>query len=398
MSPYRTLLGTELSGKRVLLRAGFDVPIENGIVTDISRIEAAIPTMRQVLDNGAALIIMAHQDRPKGKVVPDMSQQPLVPILEKLLGIPVRFASSCVGEETKAMIQALSPREVLLLENLRYDAREEKNDVAFAKELASYADIYVNDAFTNCHRTHASMVAVAQLLPAYMGVQLQQEVEHLLPIVESPRHPLTLIICGAKIETKLPVIEHFLKKGDHILVGGAIANTFLAAQGYHVASSLYEADFIPTAQELLQQSGNGNAQIHIPTDVVTATAPDAMATMHRSVNAIAEGSAVFDVGEETVQSYGDIIAASSMVVWNGPLGMYESEVFANASKKIAAAMMDAATKGAITIIGGGDTIDFHTRYSLPMTGYTFVSTGGGAMLEFISGKTLPALEVLRQNA
>ncbi|MDD5751406.1 MAG: phosphoglycerate kinase, partial [Candidatus Peribacteraceae bacterium] len=238
---YALLKDAKLKSKKVLLRAGFDVPMEGGKVTDTSRIEAILPTMKAILKGGAALIIMAHQDRPKGVRVPDMSQKPLVPVLEKLLKVNIAFADSCRGPETKKMADALKPGEVLLLENLRYE-KDENSKVpaerdAFAKELASLADIYVNDAFPNCHRDHASMTGVPKLLPSFMGLGLEQEVTHLSKAVDDPRHPLTLIVSGAKIETKVPVIEFFLNKGDDVLLGGCIANTFIAARGFEVGAS-----------------------------------------------------------------------------------------------------------------------------------------------------------------
>lgn len=396
MPTYKSVLDADIADKKVLLRAGFDVPIEDGKVTDESRIVASIPTIRHIIDNGGSVIIMAHQDRPKGKIVPEFSQKPLVPILEKLLRVPVQFADSCVGSDTKLMTDAMKPGDVLLLENLRYDKREEENDASFAQELASYADFYVNDAFTNCHRKHASMVSVAEILPAYMGLQLKEEVDHLSLIVEHPQHPLTLIVCGAKIETKVPVIEHFLKKGDDILVGGAIANTFAKASGLPIGKSLYEEEYIAKAKELMSESEREHtAVIHLPSDAVVAMEPESV-SVSIDIKDIAQMQAIYDIGPKSVERYVAQIRASKMIVWNGPLGMYEIEQFAGASKQIAKAMTEATARGAITIIGGGDTIDFHTRYGLPMTGYTFVSTGGGAMLEFVSGKKLPALEVLAQ--
>jgi phosphoglycerate kinase len=392
MSTYPSLRDADLDGKRVLLRAGFDVPIENGVITDISRIEAVIPTMTYVIQHNAALIIMAHQDRPKGKVVPEFSQRPLVSIIEKLLGRPVKFASSCVGEDTKKMVDALAPGEILLLENLRYDAREEANDEAFAEELASLADVYVNDAFSNSHRKHASMVAVAKMLPAYMGLNLEQEVTHLSKATDNPRHPLTLIISGAKIETKLPVVEYFMDKGDDILVGGAIANTFAGAAGQPVGTSLCEPDFYPTARAIMAKKG---ARIHVPDDGIVAVSPEAKArpSMLSDVHA---DEAIYDIGDKTIDRYCEAIARSKTIVWNGPLGMYEQEQFSGASKRIARAIADATKKGALSLIGGGDTIDFHTRYNLPLDAYTFMSTGGGAMLDLVSGKKLPALEALKR--
>jgi phosphoglycerate kinase len=394
MQTYRTLADFDLTGKRVLLRAGFDVPLEDGRITDESRITALVSTMRYILDHGAALVILSHQDRPKGKVVPEMSQRPLVPVLERLLGCTVQFADSCVGETTKQMVDALTPGQVLLLENVRFDAREEANDPAFAQELASYADLYVNDAFPNCHRTHASMVGIPAAIPSCMGLELEEEVKHLGAVLENPARPLTLIVSGAKIETKLPVLSTFLNRGDHILVGGAIANTFLLAAGKNVGSSLAEASFGDQGRQILADAG---LKIGLPVDAVVASSPDAAETQTVSVDAVPADKAIFDVGPQTAEQYAAIIGQSQTIVWNGPLGMYEKEQFSASGLRVAQALQEAAVRGATVIVGGGDTIDMHTKYGLDMSSYTFVSTGGGAMLDFLSGHPLPALDLLRSH-
>ncbi len=394
---YRTLDQADLHGKRVLLRAGFDVPIENGAVTDATRIEALLPTMRAILDGGASLILLAHQGRPKDAPDPAFSQQPLVPVLEAMLHARVLFAPSCVGPEAKRLADALQPGEVLLLENLRFDPREKKNDPAFAQELAALGNLYVNDAFTNCHRDHASMVGVPKLLPAFIGLQLMQEVAHLSLVLDEPEHPVTLVISGAKMETKVPVVRKFLQKGDDILLGGCIANTFIAAKGCTLGTSKYEQEFVAEAAALLQAAGaKGSAAIHVPEDVVVATAPDADAVLDVPVASIPQDCGAYDVGTLTVDAYVKILRTSKTIVWNGPLGMYEREHFAGASRRIAEAIADATAAGAVSIIGGGDTIDFHAQEGLPLEAYTFVSTGGGAMLEFIAGTPFRSLDALRQ--
>jgi phosphoglycerate kinase len=395
MPKYSTLSEADLSGKRVLLRAGFDLPIEDGVVTDISRVEALVPTMQYILDHGASLVILSHQGRPKGKANPEFTQKPLIPVLGKLLGTNVHFASSCVGGETYAIASAMQPGDILLLENLRFDPREEANDPDFAKQLASLGDVYVNDAFTNCHRAHASMVSLPALLPSFMGLQLEQEVTHLSKVVENPVRPLTLIISGAKMETKVPVIEFFLGLGDDVLLGGAMANTFIAATGKAVGTSLFERDYGESARTMMERTDG--ARIHVPTDVVVAPAmkEDAPASMV-SVDDIPMNQSIFDIGDATVQAYIQVIEQAKTIVWNGPIGVYEVEQFSHASRTIADAIAKATTRGAITIIGGGDTIDLHTRYVLPLSAYTFVSTGGGAMLEFVSGQRLPALVALER--
>lgn len=393
----QSLRDADLQGKRVLLRAGFDVPIDNGKVTDASRIEALLPTMQHILKHGASLVIMAHQGRPKGK--PDLvfSQQPIVTVLEQLLKTTISFASSCTGSETLAMAKALKLGEVLLLENLRFDEREKANDPAFAQELAALADVYVNDAFTNCHRPHASMVGVPKLLPSFMGLQLEQEITHLSKVLDDPRRPLVLIISGAKMETKVPVIERFLRNGDDILLGGCIANTFIAARGFNIAASKYEPEQVEKAQEIMLESEKDEcAMIHVPRDVVVASEPSETAQkLDLPVENIEGDMAIFDIGKVTIERYVAAIAKAGTIVWNGPLGLYEYNRFSHATKRIAEAVAQATKKGAVSIIGGGDTIDFHSRYEYDLKAYTYVSVGGGAMLEFISGKPLPGIVALQ---
>lgn len=394
---YRTLSTADLSGKRVLLRAGFDLPMEDGKVTDTTRVEALIPTMKYILNQGGTLLIMAHQGRPKDGPDPAFSQKPIVPILEKLLGVTVHFAEDCVGEKAENAVQKAKNGEVVLLENLRFHPEEKKNDPAFSKKLASLADVYVNDAFTNCHREHASMVGVATLLPSYMGLSLEQEVKHLSAVLHDPARPVTLIVSGSKMETKVPVIERFLTTGDHILVGGCIANTLIAAEGHSVGGSKYDAEGMEQAKGMIARSGTeGHATIHVPSDAVIATElSDSAEAVSASVTQVKDGYAIFDTGPETVKKYADILRQSKTIVWNGPLGVYELESFSKATKALAEAVSEATKHGAVSILGGGDTIDFHLRYGYPLSAYTFVSMGGGAMLEYISGKTFASLEALK---
>ncbi|MDP7247636.1 MAG: phosphoglycerate kinase [Candidatus Peribacteraceae bacterium] len=398
---YPLLKDQNLSGKRVLLRAGFDVPIENEEVQDTTRIEAIVPTMKHIIDRGGKLIVMAHQGRPKAERVPEMSQKPLVPVLDKLLSVSVKFCSQCRGDEAKKMVGELSEGEVLLLENLRYEKEEKSKDKAerdsFGKELAEFGDIYVNDAFTNCHRDHASMTSVPKFLPGYIGFAVQSEIEGLSKAIEEPKRPVTLIISGAKIETKVPIIKNFMNHGDDVLVGGCIANTLIVARGFNVGKSEYDDKFVDLAKDLiLEGESEDNADIHIPFDsVVAAKATEDVEKINVPSEKIAEDMAIFDVGEKTIEGYKEIIAASGTIVWNGPLGVYEIDGFSNATKRVADAVKKATEKGAVSIIGGGDTLDFHDRYDYPMDKYTFVSSAGGAMLDFVAGKKLPALEALK---
>lgn len=381
----------DLQGKKVLLRAGFDVTIENGMVTDTSRIDALKDTMLAILGKGS-LIIMAHQGRPKGKPVPEESQKPLVPVLEKLLGRSVAFAPSCVGPEATAMADALKPGDVLLLENLRYEEREEKNDPAFAKELAALADCYVCDAFSNAHRAHASMVGVPALLPHAMGLQMQKEVDALSKVREA-KDGLCVIVSGAKLETKVPVIEAFLGRAETIVVGGAIANTFLAASGKPIGASLSDPAEVPTAKRILDAA---NGSILLPVDAVVAPSPektkDARSCM---VDEVTPSDVILDLGPASAANIADAVSKAKTVVWNGPLGYCEKEEFSKTTIVVANAIVSATAAGAFTVIGGGDTLEIHDRYGMSLHPYSFVSTGGGAMLEFLADGDLPALAALR---
>lgn len=396
---YPQLLSAQLQGKRVLLRAGFDVPIEDGKVTDTTRIEALVPTMKHILDSGASLILIAHQGRPKGEPDPQYSQKPLVPELEKLLGTSVAFVGACTGPEVVEAANNLPAGHVLLLENLRFEKGEKSKDEAerdaLGKQLAALADVYVNDAFTNCHRDHASMTSVPKYTAEkYMGLNVQKEVEGLSKAVHNPEHPVTLIISGLKMETKVPVIEQFLTQGDNILVGGGVANTMLTAAGKDMAKSRVDEDFVAKGKEILElSSSKENAAIHLPFDGVCASSPDADAS-ECTLNEFDPDSIMFDIGPETRKHFEEVIATSKTIVWNGPMGMYEEEKFSGGTMAIAQAVRAATQRGAVTIIGGGDTLDFHEKYGLSLDAYTFVSTAGGAMLDFISGKELPALKAL----
>ncbi len=391
MKNIKRLEELDLSGKRVLLRAGFDVTIEGGLVTDTARIDALKDTMLAILAKGS-LVIMAHQGRPKGKPVPEESQRPLVPVLEKLLGRPVAFAPSCVGPETLAMAKALKPGDVLLLENLRYDAREEANDPAFAAELASLADAYVCDAFSNAHRSHASMVGVPKLLPSAMGLQMQKEVDSLSKVLEA-KDGLCVIVSGAKLETKVPVINAFIGKAETIVAGGAIANTFLAATGKPIGKSLSDPNEVPTAASIIAAAGGA---LLLPTDVVVADGPNAPQSARSCrVDEVTPSDAILDVGPQSTAAIVEAVSKAKTVVWNGPLGYTEEEAFSTGTVLVAKALAEATARGTFSVVGGGDTLEVHARYGLPLSPYSFVSTGGGAMLDFLAQGDLPAIAALR---
>ncbi len=397
---YRLLSEAVLANKRVLMRAGFDVPLEKGRVADTTRIESLMPTMKYILKKKGVLILMAHQGRPKNGPDPEFSQKPLVPVLKKLLQAKVHFSSDCIGDEAERVIASAKPGEVVLLENLRFHPEEKKNDISFARALARLGDVYVNDAFANVHREHASMVGVPKFLPSFMGLALQSEVHFLSQVTKNPRKPLTLVVAGSKMETKVPVIERFLKKGSHILVGGCIANTFLAARGFDMGKSKYDAEGTELAQELMLESEKkGRAIIHVPRDVVVASElTNSAEKLDLPVEDIEGDMCIFDIGKVTVKRYQEILEKSATIVWNGPVGVYEYNRFSHASKRLAETMASVSKKkGVTTIIGGGDTIDFHLQYKYSLRPYSFVSMGGGAMLEFLSGKKFLSLKLLERK-
>lgn len=408
---YPTLDQADLEGKKVLLRAGFDVPIKDGEVTDTTRIEAIVDTMRHIRDQGAALIVMAHQSRPEANRVPEMSQKPLVPVLEKLLGVSVQFADYCVSEETQTMADNLQAGEVMLLENLRYEAGEKSEDLAerdaFGEKLASLVGkdgVYINDAFTNCHRDHASMTSVPKFTAEkYIGFNVQKEIEGIGIATENPEHPVLLAISGAKAKTKVPIVEGFMQYGDNVILGGCVANTFMAAN-HSMGFSKYDKDWVSKAEELIAKGASDDtATVHVPIDGVTTRVPPGESQWRPTADSPAENVAVadieadmsvLDVGEQTVERYINLVRQAKTIIWNGPLGYSELPQFAQSSKKLADAIAEATKNGAKSVLGGGDTLKFLNDYGYTHDRFTYVSTAGGAMLQFVAGEKLPALEAL----
>ncbi len=402
MKAFPLLTDIDFSGKRVLMRVDHNVDVDaDGNLKSDEKIRATLPTIELLLKQKARLILMTHVGRPKGKVDPRYSTAGVAAHLQTLLpDTRVRQIPQTVGPEAEKAAEALQPGHILYLENVRFSPDEEgepEQQKVLGAKLAALADVFVNEAFASCHEyEEASTCAVARQLPAYAGINLQKEVAMLSPVLHDPPRPLTLIISGAKMETKIPVIEHFLGKGDFILLGGAIANTFLAAKTGSIGQSKFEADRMDEAKKIMERSGkNGSAVIEIPLDCVVASqASETAEKKNVSAEGIPPDMSIFDVGSATIDHYISVIERSRMIVWNGPMGLYEMENFAEGTKRIADAVAVATKKGTVTIVGGGDTIDFHARHALPLTAYSFVSTGGGAMLEFISGKPMPALEML----
>jgi len=378
----------EFKDRNVLVRVDFNVPLQNGVITDDTRMRAALPTIQYLINQGARIILCSHLGRPKGQVVESLSLRPIVDHLSNLLGKHVAFSPDCVGEAAKAAASQLKNGEVLLLENTRFHLEEKANDEGFAAELASLADLYVNDAFGSAHRAHASTVGVAHKLPAVAGFLIQKELQYLGEALAEPEHPFVAILGGAKISDKIGVVERLLQMVDRMLIGGGMANTFLAAQGFDMAESLVEANSVSTAAEILKRAGDS---LVLPSDLVAAAEFNQEAE-HKivSVGSIPEGWRAMDIGPETVRIFRNEIEAARLVVWNGPMGVFEFEPFAVGTQALANAVADC---GGTTIVGGGDSAAAIRQAGLTER-ISHVSTGGGASLEFLEGKTLPGVAAL----
>ena len=377
----------DVVGKKVLVRVDFNVPIADGKVGDDARMVAALPTINYLLDHGAAVILCSHLGRPKG-VDLAFSMRPVAEHLSTLIDAPVTFAEDCIGEPAETAAAKLQPGQVLVLENTRFHDGEKNNDPEMAKQMASLADLYVNDAFGSAHRAHASTVGVTDYLPAAAGFLLEKEIEYLGNAIAEPKRPFVTILGGAKVSDKIGVIENLLEKSDHILIGGGMANTFFKAQGYEMAESLVEDDVVKTAKDLLEKGGQ---KLVLPIDLVIADAFSAEAAVQIvPVGDIPAGWRALDIGPRTVEVFSKIISGAGTVVWNGPMGVFELAPFAQGTYAIAKAVSES---NATSIIGGGDSISAINKSGLADK-ITHISTGGGASLEMLEGKELPGLEAL----
>ncbi len=384
----KTVRDVDVQGKRVLMRVDFNVPLKEGAVADDTRILAALPTINYLLEQGAALILCSHLGRPKGKVVPELKMDPVAERLSEHIQRPVKKADDCVGPEIESAVQAMEPGDVILLENTRFHPEEKANDPEFARQLAALADLYVNDAFGAAHRAHASNVGVSDYLPTVGGFLMEKELKFLGQVVQNPEHPYVAILGGAKISDKIGVIEHLLETCDRLLIGGGMANTFFKAMGFEIGDSLVEEDVVPTAKSLLDDSG---ARLILPVDVVIADAFDNEAnTKIVAPNEVTAGWRILDVGPKTISTFESAIGASKTIVWNGPLGVFEMPNFAKGTFAVAELL---AQKDALTVIGGGDSAAAVRQANLADQ-MSHVSTGGGASLEFLEGKTLPGIAAI----
>ena len=384
-----------LKSKRVLVRVDFNVPMskeEKGKITDDKRIVESLPTIRKIISEGGKCILMSHLDRPKGEAKPEFSLKPVARHLSKLLGRPVAFADDCIGDKTSEAVNSLKDGDVLLLENLRFHKEEEKNDEGFAKQLASYGEVYVNDAFGSAHRAHASTEGVTKFISkCAAGYLMQKELDFLSKVISSPAHPFTAILGGSKISGKIDVIKNLLPKADKILIGGGMVFTFYKAKGYEIGNSLLEEDRIVLAKELLSEAGD---KLVLPVDVVAADKAENDSPFETvDADKIPSGKTGVDIGGKTIEMFIQIIASSKTVFWNGPMGIFEMSNFAKGTFEIAKALADAAKNGAVTVIGGGDSAAAIAKAGLEKQ-VSHVSTGGGASLEFVEGKALPGVEAL----
>lgn len=393
---FRRIEDLPLAGKRVLVRVDFNVPMDRGEVTDDTRLRAALPTIAALRDRGAKVILCAHFGRPKGERVPDMSLAPVVGPLSRLIDAPVRFAEDCVGARASGAVNALADGEVLLLENTRFHAGEEANDPEFAAALAANADAFVNDAFSAAHRAHASTVGVAQLLPSCAGKAMERELDHLGQALSSPARPVVAVVGGAKVSTKIDVLTNLVKKADVVAVGGGMANTFVAAHGMEIGNSLCERDYLQTAREIEIAAEAAGHRVLLPLDGVVASKFEAHAP-HRvkPIDQIGDDDMILDIGPASVDALADVIAEAKTVVWNGPLGAFELPPFDTATVEAAKFAAQRTRAGElVSVAGGGDTVAALNHAGVT-DDFTFVSTAGGAFLEWLEGRALPGVEVLK---
>ena len=399
MSTFRTLDTAEIKGKRVLIRVDLNVPMKDGMVSDDTRIRAILPTVRDVSKRGGKAILLAHFGRPKGERVADMSLGPVVPALETLLGRPVAFANDCIGNDAAQAIAKMSDGDVLLLENTRFHKGEEKNDPIFTAALAELGDIYVNDAFSAAHRAHSSTEGIAHQLPAYAGRAMQAELEALEKALTSPQRPVIALVGGAKVSSKIDLLENLVTKVDALVIGGGMANTFLHAQGLPVGKSLCEKDLADTARRIMAKAQESNCAIILPVDATVAYHFQAHTpTQTYGVDAIPEDGMILDVGGLSIDRINSAIDEAATLVWNGPLGAFEMEPFDRGTVEVArhAAKRTKAGK-LLSVAGGGDTVAALNHAGVAED-FTYVSAAGGAFLEWLEGKPLPGVEVLRRNA
>lgn len=399
MTAFKTLDELDVAGKKVLVRVDFNVPMDDGRVSDTTRLERAVPTVRELIDRDARVILLSHFGRPKGERVPSMSLRPVAEAFKGVLGCDVNFCEDAIGPAAKQDVEALENGDVLLLENTRFYPGEEKNDPEFAKDLAALGDLYVNDAFSAAHRAHGSTEGVAHLLPSAAGRSMQRELDYLALALAAPERPVMAVVGGAKVSTKLDVLENLVVKADRLVVGGGMANTFLLALGYEIGKSLAEADLVPTAKAIMDRAKAEGCEILLPADVVVAKefAPNPE-TRVCGPDDVGHDDMILDVGPTSVDRYAEELENCRTLLWNGPLGAFETPPFHTATIELAKFAARLTVEGRLaSIAGGGDTV---AALNMADVGedFTYVSTAGGAFLEYMEGKVLPGVEVLKSSA
>ncbi len=389
-----TVKEADLKGKRVLIRVDFNVPVKNGVVTDDTRIRAALPTINYILSQGASLVVMSHYGRPKGQKNPEFSMAPIASVFEKELGRKVTLAPDVIGKDVEKLVSSLKSGDVLLLENVRWYKEEEANDPEYARTLASYGDVYVNDAFGTAHRAHASTEGVAHYLPSYAGLLIEKEVRFMAPLLENPEHPFVAVIGGSKVSSKISVLKSLVRTCDTIVIGGGMAYTFLKVLGHKTGKSLVEDDYLETARDFLSAAEKKGVKVILPLDHLCAENFDenAQPVYVDSVD-IPDNLMGLDIGKKTVEKIVEALKGAKNVVWNGPMGVFEFQQFAHGTESVAKAL---AASGAVSVVGGGDSVAAINKFGLASS-ISHVSTGGGASLEFLEGKTLPGIAALEKK-
>lgn len=393
-----TMDSFDFKGKKALVRVDLNVPQDaNGAVTDDTRARAIIPTVRKILDGGGSVILMSHLGRPKGKVNPAMSLRPIAEYVGGLMKHPVLFAADCTGAEAKEKSALLKPGQVLLLENLRFHPEEEAGDEGFAKALAYLGDVYVNDAFGTAHRAHASTTIIAKFFPKarLFGCLMQAEIDSVSKVLDAPQRPLTAIVGGSKVSSKIDVLENLLGKCDAVIIGGGMANTFVKAQGGQTGASLVEEDLLETARTIIAKAKEKGVALHLPTDAVVADAfAENANTDQCAADAVPDGWMALDIGPKSIAAFKEAILKSRTLLWNGPMGVFEMKPFQQGTIAIANAVAEATGQGAFSLVGGGDSVAAVNQFGLAEK-ISYVSTGGGAMLEYLEGKVLPGIAAIQ---
>jgi len=393
-----TMNSFNFAGKRAIIRVDFNVPLNSSFeITDDTRIRAAIPTIQKILKDGGSVILISHLGRPKEGPTDKYSLKHLIPDLKTKLGVEVKFAPDCIGEEAKTMAAALKPGEVLLLENLRFYKEEEKGDPEFAKKLANLADVYVNDAFGTAHRAHASTTIIADFFPgkSMFGYIMENEISSIDKVMRDPKKPFTAILGGAKVSTKITIIENLLGKVDNLIIGGGMTYTFIKAMGGKVGNSLVEEDFVELAKKVMNIARENRVNFYLPVDGVNADKFDNDAkTMVSPIGQVPDGWMGLDIGKETIKKFSEVIQGSHTILWNGPMGVFEMPNFQKGTIEIAKAIARATEKGAFSLVGGGDSVAALNQFNMTDK-VSYVSTGGGALLEYIEGQVLPGIKAIR---